>query len=786
MPTAVKRLTAKRRQEIIEENRILRAQKLEMQEKYLIHREQNLIMFFDTPPYPGPNPKQAQVLEAFLDEAFKIFGMSGGNRLGKCVTYQTLIETPNGEISIGELYEAGKPFDVYSWDGEKKVLAKASAPFKKPGLHQCYRLEMSDGRLVEAADHHRLLTSHGWLSIQDVLCTYLQILRESNLGHGPLIHASDASRLSQKQSDCQGHCSENRHLHGERPLLGRDIFPISIPSPSDVQEHTAALSDTDVLESKYTNNLCLESALPSNQDVLSQTEDPSFESLCCAFCTNGKCVDGYTEVDQQSICEFSFHFESSNEFDVSPNTGTETLAALNTPFCLIGDNQIECITSIPALQEVYDFSVEKHHNYFAGGLIHHNTTLLTIVSLSVLFGEYLWNNTSLSHLFPHNRPRKVRYIGQGWQDHIKAVVIPELEKWWPASRPVQRLGNNIITNTWWKDKITGSTLEIMSNGQDPKAHEGWFGDLIVYDEPVRREIRTANARGLVDRRGRELFSLTMLGEPWIDREIIKKTRPDGKPDKSVFWRVGTSYDNVGYGITKEGIEEFKDKLTPGEIRTRIDGIPEYLQGLIYKFDRNIHLKPHFPIPLDWPVDIAIDIHGRVEQAVLFVATDPRNERFICDEIWEHGDGTQIGEAIVRKVKANAYRVNRVIVDPSSKGDSNNEETTFDKIFKVLAREGILLKTASKDLDAGIRSVELHLMGPNKMPSLFLLDNCRNTLREIEGYMWNEKNGKPIDKDDHMMENLYRICLLNTIYVDMDYEEAYVDSRNDSRSEMTGY
>ncbi len=415
------------------------------------------------------------------------------------------------------------------------------------------------------------------------------------------------------------------------------------------------------------------------------------------------------------------------------------------------------------------------------------TTLLTIIGLSVLFGKYLWDDTSLLHLFPHNKPRKIRYVGQGWQDHIKAVVIPELEKWWPDNRKKERLGNGTITNTWWKDVETGGTIEIMSNQQDPGAHEGWAGDLILYDEPPRREIYVANARGLVDRQGREVFAATLLKEPWIDREIIKKTGDDGKPDKSIFWVTGTMFDNVGYGITEKGIEEFKDKLNEDEISARVDGVPEYLQGLIYGlFDRKIHLKEWFPIPLSWMVDIAIDIHPREKQAVQFIATNPRNERYICDEIWENGNGTQIAESIVRKVSQNKYRVNRVIIDPLSKGDSNNEETTYDKVWNTLATHDILLETATKDLDAGILSVKDHLKGPNNEPSIFLMDNCRNTLREIEGYMWNKDSGKPVDKDDHFMENLYRICLLDTKYIDYDEEEAYVSAESHTGNPVTGY
>jgi len=415
------------------------------------------------------------------------------------------------------------------------------------------------------------------------------------------------------------------------------------------------------------------------------------------------------------------------------------------------------------------------------------TTVLTLIGECVMFGKYLWDGESLLGLFNHNQPRKVRYIGQGWQDHIKAVVIPELHKWWPQNRPVERHGNGVITDTFWKDVTTGSTLEIMSNTQDHKVHEGWSGDLILYDEPPRREIYVANARGLVDRRGREVFACTLLNEPWIDREIKKKTDKNGRPDKSVFWVSGTSYDNVGFGITREGVEEFKEKLTEAEEQARIYGIPQYLQGLVYpQFDRKTHLFDWFQIPSDWLVDIAIDVHPREKQAVLFVATDSRNDRYICDEIWDNGDGTWIAEEIIRKVNRNNYRVNNIIIDPLSKGDSNNENTVFQKIFTVLSRYGYPLKVASKDKESGILEVKKHLLGPNKRPSMFLLNNCMRTLYEIEGYMWDKETNKPVDKDDHMMENLYRICLLDTQYFSPELEFYESSYQEDNRNAYTGY
>ena len=421
------------------------------------------------------------------------------------------------------------------------------------------------------------------------------------------------------------------------------------------------------------------------------------------------------------------------------------------------------------------------------------TTILTLIAYSIMFGKFLWNGTKLH--FRHTEPRKVRIVGQDWEKHIKSVLMPALKKWWPKNRPVKVKKNNQGVDAFWTDLKTKATLEIMSNLQDSDLHEGWDGDAVLYDEPPKRDIRVANARGLIDRTGRELFAMTLLKEAWVDREVIKKVLEDGRPDPSVFNVTGDIWSNVGFGITKEGVEQFAGLLTDDEKSARIDGVPSYMSGLIYSTfsrkykDRGGHLVKRFQVPLDYMVDIAIDVHPREKQAVLFVATDPRNDRYLCDEVWGHGNGKWIAESILRKINYHSYRVNRIIIDPLSKGDSNNDESVYETISRILLGKGYILETATKDKDQGILDVKNHLMGPNQQPSMFFFDDMIRTIYEIEGYMWDKDTQKPQDKDDHMMENLYRICLLNTRHSEpMDF---LMDSEPESahasgRDQMTGY
>ena len=415
------------------------------------------------------------------------------------------------------------------------------------------------------------------------------------------------------------------------------------------------------------------------------------------------------------------------------------------------------------------------------------TTILSIIAFCVMFGRWPWSGERIP--FPHSKPRKVRLIGQDWEKHIQTVLVPRLKEWWPKKRPVFTKKNNMGVEAFWRDEITKCTLEIMSDRQYADLHEGGDGDLIGYDEPPKREIYIANARGLVDREGRELLCMTLLKEAWVDHEIIKRVDEHGNPDMSVFNVSGDISVNVGYGISQKGVDSFAKKLSEDEKDARLKGIPSHMSGLVCpQFKRGLHVKQRFKIPLDWIVDVAIDTHPREKQAILFVATNPNNVRYACFEVWDHGDGKWIGQKIIEIVQRHHLRIGRIVCEPLAKGDRNEKNTTFDKIDRVLGQYGYVLDTASKDKDSGILEINEHLMGPNEEPSLFFFQDMRHTIKQLEGWMYDEDTQKAQKKDDHFPENLYRVLLLNTRYYPPEDDEDYDDDyyHQSTASSVTGY
>lgn len=419
--------------------------------------------------------------------------------------------------------------------------------------------------------------------------------------------------------------------------------------------------------------------------------------------------------------------------------------------------------------------VSKRIFCMTGGNKFGKTTMGAILALSLLIGYWPWDEKKK---LISNPPVVVRWIGQDWEVHIKTVLEPILDMWWPDNFKVKTSKNNQGVKATWKC-ANGSILYLLSNKQDPDVHAGKDPDYLLFDEPPKRDIYIENIRGFaastrekIGPEGRTFISATLLKEAWIHQEIIKRRNSDGTPDKAIFNIHGKIWDNVGYGLSERGVDEFAKNLTSEEKQARLHGKPAYMAGLIYhQFKRETHLKKRFDVPTDYVVDIAVDCHPAKENAVLFIATDPRNYKYLVDEIWQHGDGTQMGDAIIKKIISNAYNVNSILIDHSARGDSNNTFTTFEKIDNVLHKYNLSLETYKKDEDGGIKAARNLLYGPNNEPSLFIFDDLARFIMEIEGYMWDSKTNRPVDDKNDMMDNLYALANQDTQWYSMTSKQS---------------
>jgi len=310
---------------------------------------------------------------------------------------------------------------------------------------------------------------------------------------------------------------------------------------------------------------------------------------------------------------------------------------------------------------------------------------------------------------------------------------------------------------------------------NPAGSESSDWDFIHVDEPCPEGMFKGTARGLIDRGGYAWFTLTALTEPWIVDMFHENGY--GTTLRDGFWSItGSTYDNPY--LTADSIADFEKLLTEDEKQCRLQGVPLHLAGLVYKnFKYAKHVLHEPPLgwlaiddpPDDYTIHIRIDPHPQVPHCVLFCAVSPLGYRFYFADIFQSGTVPEIAKAI--KARCAKRHIASVKIDPIAfNEDQNNPGTTLASQF---VRNGIYVTKARKDLEAGIIKVNQELARDPQC--MWFCVTVRRTLWEIQRYSWDLKgSNKPVDKDDHAMECLYRMELDDPWWSDNKNAGIHVD------------
>lgn len=369
----------------------------------------------------------------------------------------------------------------------------------------------------------------------------------------------------------------------------------------------------------------------------------------------------------------------------------------------------------------------------------------------------------------------VRGVGQG-----------KLFKFLPKDSIIRKARNNagviseITIKSIWGGESTIMLDTVKSFASNPMGQESSDWDWIHVDEPCPKDMWVANSRGLIDRHGSAWFTCTPINEPWINDMFVPRdsfritTGESIEKDVNHLMIVGTSYDNL-YN-TPAALAMFEADLTQEQKDCRIKGIPLALSGLVYKeFHPSDSLyrgtppgwaNPMSP-PENYTIRLAIDPHPQVPHAVLFAATSPEGLVYFFAEIFrKFPSAKELCEAINNIVGARYVQI--FLCDPAAYVPSNIDQSVM---ADVLIDNGVFVEKASKDLSRGIITTQAELcstiLSPAGMSSRRLLfaEHLQETRWEFDHYTWNPtKPNHPIDKNDHMMENLYRLVLEGLDYV----------------------
>jgi hypothetical protein len=429
-------------------------------------------------------------------------------------------------------------------------------------------------------------------------------------------------------------------------------------------------------------------------------------------------------------------------------------------------------------------------------------------------------------------PVSLILTGEDWKLHIGRVLVPELKKWAPVGEYETKRNEQGVEYFW--EFGNKSTLTLMSYSQDDDLFESFRAQGVGMDEPPPKSKYAAMSRGLLLDRGKTLLSLTPLKEAWILDEIVLSGRRDigvvagmdirdnpvlYEGDMAVLEGMGLDrlqrlrffdlllYDDVERktpvsdrgarairylegSVADESLARMDDlkilkfiqDIDPPDVPPRVFGQFKSLVGRVLKeFEMDIHRVAPFEVPTDWPVTVMIDFHLSTPQAVSYWAVNPQDIHYCIGETWKNLSADEIADDIIRKMKRYGWRIERAFIDPLSKGDTSymrntlgtNIRDTFSILNERLSEHGIWLEVASKDKESGIKNIQERLRGPNRMPTVYIFDECERHLYEVQRWVFDD-DGKPAKENDHFMENWYRFTLTGAEYDDRAIAQAHTE------------
>ncbi|MBT9165055.1 MAG: hypothetical protein DDT23_01066 [candidate division WS2 bacterium] len=439
---------------------------------------------------------------------------------------------------------------------------------------------------------------------------------------------------------------------------------------------------------------------------------------------------------------------------------------------------------------------------------------------------------SLSEVVPQHRldpTRKLRFCMEDYPNSFTKVVYPYIQQLIPSdavSDVVKDSGRiRAITNT------KGGFIEFMYYDQETTKHGGTSRHAVGYDEEPPESIRDEGLMRLVDTDGEETFSLTpvsgalryLYDDIYLRRgreveknydlimndkgvivdayagEMTDKTIPGGDPEIDVFFAC--IFDNIA--IKKHAAIRILQKFDKDEMIMRAKGHFMFLSGLVYKqYSDAIHLIEPFTdwfegvYKDDYTLYVAIDPHPRTPHAVLFLCVRRDGLHFIVDEMFSDCTAPELVEGIKSKCRGKIPEY--IIIDPIASAPDPSTKSCLRTDLIDFGLNTPYPIAASKDKVRGIVACKKRLQVNDKgIPGIYMSSNCTRFRYEITRFAWDDwrkdtqntkgQKQKPVDKDDHMMENWYRLENLEMSWVShMPYYEEPFYIQETGKSRVTGY
>lgn len=274
---------------------------------------------------------------------------------------------------------------------------------------------------------------------------------------------------------------------------------------------------------------------------------------------------------------------------------------------------------------------------------------------------------------------------------------------------------------------------------------------------------------LTTKKGVAIFPSSPQGKDWFDAIVQKGLRgDDGFFTTNIDTRMNPTLD-----LTEVAFWTSSDQMSDEDFEEQVRGKGTPPHGLVYKtFDLEMHThtwRREWPKP-GWRKGRTFDFGFTHPYVVLWYARDEDGRfyfyreyykrRVLTDEVIEHIARVE-GWPTVRDHQGRLRlsgepRVEKMTVPGIADWDAGEIE--------ALRQRGLRMRMAKKDVLEGIKAVEHKLrVRDDGRPRLYVSPKCKNLLRELAAYEWDE-HGKPKEKqDDHALDAMrYAVYTLDPV------------------------
>jgi phage terminase large subunit-like protein len=375
-----------------------------------------------------------------------------------------------------------------------------------------------------------------------------------------------------------------------------------------------------------------------------------------------------------------------------------------------------------------------------------------------------WLTNRHPYLETPNRPVAGRIISVDFLNGVSKIIIPQLKQWVP---PSQLRGGSWYTAYDVQERTlnfeNGSFVELMSYDQDLDKFAGTSRDFIHYDEEPPEDIRKENKVRLIDRKGREWFTLTPVeGLEWIEEQIYDPGIA-GHPHIEVIEVSMTENPYLG----KEEVDTYLDSLDDDERKIRGEGQFTRKGGRVYK---RFHIDTHTIDPIDpklyrgsqYRWYMSLDHGFNNPTAVLWHIVDQDNRVITFAEHYESEQTIDYHAQVIKNYEIEFGKEPDIrVCDPALE---QRQALTGTSIQTEYAMRGIGMAPGNNNVETGVIKVNQYLENAaDGRPNWLITKNCGNLIREMQRLRWKtwastkqQSQNNPYDqihkKDDHACDS----------------------------------